>query len=270
MGIGLAVQGDGSTQTDPSDINGIIQSAAGQYGVDPAYLARVAQIESSNDPKATSKTGAKGLFQFTGGTSSQYGLRNPYDPAQSANAAARLTADNQASLTKALGRAPTSAELYLAHQQGAAGAAALLKNPGANAVDALAPVYGGSRTRAAQALTVNGGSPDMTAGAFAGKWAAKFAPQGNNAQPGNNAPVQPATPDANAPGAPLSLAQAAAAPTAAQSATKTAQSKFGVATGIGNKISSAFTTGISAAPLMQLSDTPASVSNLWPNQIPSV
>jgi hypothetical protein len=33
---------------------------------------------------------------------------------------------------------------------------------------------GGNRNRAAKALTVNGGTPDMSAGDFANKWASRF------------------------------------------------------------------------------------------------
>jgi Transglycosylase SLT domain len=252
MPIGFAVQG--VTQPDPSDIAGIIRDAANRYGVDPAYLAQVAAAESSNNPKAVSPTGAKGLFQFSNGTARQYGLRNPFDPAQNADAAARLTRDNQGKLTDSLGRAPSSSELYLAHQQGAAGASAILKNPNQNAVDALAPVYGGNRTKAAQAVSVNGGSPDVTAGDFANKWSAKFG------SPGANATAQAPPPDANASSSPLSLAAPAASDDSggkvATGLTGNSTAKnFGTAVGNGAKISSAFTTGISAPSLMPLSQT---------------
>jgi hypothetical protein len=250
--------GQGITQLDPEDPNTAIQSAANQYGVDPAYLARVAAIESSNNPNAVSSTGAKGLFQFTGGTAKAYGLTNPSDVSQSANAAARLTADNQAALTKALGRQPTSGELYLAHQQGATGAIALITHPNQSAVEALTPVYGGNTARATQALTVNGGTPDMTAGAFTNQWASKFSPQGNNA---------PTSTASAAPSAPLSLLPTTSTPASSptgssQGATNLAAKNFNLATGLGSKIGSAFTTGISAPSLIQLSDTPASVAGL--------
>lgn len=257
MPIGFAVQGD--TPTDPNDIASIISAAANRYGVDPAYMAQVAATESSNNPKAVSPTGAKGLFQFTRGTAQQYGLRNPFDPAQNADAAARLTQDNQTKLTTTLGRPPTNDELYLAHQQGAAGSGALLTNPNQNAVTALAPVYGGSTARATQAITANGGTPDMTAGAFANLWKTKFAAQGASASP----PTP--TPDANASYSPLSL-DAPAPPSAPDnSGGKVATGlggnsmakNYGTAVGDGAKINSAFTTGISAPSLMELSSSPA-------------
>ncbi len=84
----------------------------------------------------------------------------------------------------ALGRPATGAELYLAHQQGPQGAAALLHNPTANAVSVLTPLYG-SAAKAQAAITQNGGTPDMTAGQFANMWESKYnAPAGaSSAQP---------------------------------------------------------------------------------------
>lgn len=258
MPLSFAIQGVG--QPDPSDITDTINSAANKYGVSPAYLTQVAALESANNPKATSPTGAKGLFQFMDGTSQQYGLRNPYDPTQSADAAARLTSDNQSKLTSTLGRPPTTGELYLAHQQGAAGAGALLANPNQSAVAALAPVYGGSVARATKAITANGGSPDMTAGAFANKWTSNFDAQGDKSQSGSaspsadtNAQVPVTQPDKNAQDdAPAPAASGGA------SQTQTAKSKLNFAQNAGNAAYSAFTSPISAPSLMQLSSTPAS------------
>ncbi|WP_208442554.1 lytic transglycosylase, partial [Bartonella raoultii] len=66
-------------------------------------------------------------------TAKQYGLQDRFDPMQAADAMGRLTLDNRNHLSRALGREPTEAELYLAHQQGAGGATRLLRNPHANA-----------------------------------------------------------------------------------------------------------------------------------------
>jgi hypothetical protein len=70
-----------------------------------------------------------------------------------------LTADNKASLTSALGREPTDAELYLAHQQGAGGAIKLLQNPN------MTPAQLGL----GQAVAVNNGNPNAPAVAFTNK-----------------------------------------------------------------------------------------------------
>jgi len=133
------------------------------------YLKRLAEIESGMNPLAQNpKSSAKGLFQFIDSTAQQYGLKDPFDVNQSILAAQRLTNDNRAHLRKILGREPTDGELYLAHQQGASGAANLLSNP-----DALASQIVGN-----DAITLNNGSPEMTAGDFANQWVSKFDLQG--------------------------------------------------------------------------------------------
>jgi len=80
------------------------------------------------------------------------------------NAAIQLAQNNKAELTKALGRPPTDAELYLAHQQGAEGASGLLSNPNAPA----------SSIVGAKAVLSNGGNLNMTAGQFANLWLNKY------------------------------------------------------------------------------------------------
>lgn len=155
-----------------------IEQAAKAHGEDAATLARTAQLEAGGDPGAYNKSsGASGLFQFVGDTGRAYGLGDDartMPVAQQADAAARLQADNRASLTKALGRPPTGADLYLAHQQGAGGAAALLGNPDKNAVQALADNAGVPLDTAKKSITGNGGTLDMTAGQFATMWQKRF------------------------------------------------------------------------------------------------
>lgn len=136
--------------------------------VSPSYLTRLAQIESGGNPTAQNPDStAKGLFQFVNSTARQYGLKDPEDPQQATQAVTQLTQDNHDVLSKALGREPTDGELYLAHQQGATGALKLLSNPNAPAVDIVGQ----------KQVLNNGGSPDMTAGQFAGKWIDKFPQQ---------------------------------------------------------------------------------------------
>src|SRR5574343_219036 len=148
-----------------TDLTGGINAATAKYNLDPGFLPRLAQIESNGDVNAKNpRSSAAGPFQFITSTARQYGLSNPYDPAQAADAAARLALDNKAVLARALGRDPSPGELYLAHQQGAGGAAKLLANPDARAADIVGM----------KAVTLNGGSPNMTAGQFASKWVNKF------------------------------------------------------------------------------------------------
>jgi hypothetical protein len=161
--------------TLPPQIDSMVTSTAQQYGISPDSFRRLVFLESKGDPLAKSdKSSAAGLLQFTTDTARQFGLTNPYDPVASLDAGARLWTANKQYLSQALGRAPTDGELYLAHQQGAAGARALLANPEQKAVDALTTVYGGDKQRALTALTNNGGTASMTAGQFADKWTSKF------------------------------------------------------------------------------------------------
>ena len=122
----------------PADLSANIHKAAAVYSVPENDLTAMARIESGGRSNATSPTGAAGSFQFTGGTAADMGVANPRDNRQAALGAARLYVENRAELTDQLGRPPASSEIYLAHQQGADGAAALIKAPrDMLAVDAL-------------------------------------------------------------------------------------------------------------------------------------
>ncbi|WP_208541697.1 transglycosylase SLT domain-containing protein [Bartonella capreoli] len=139
------------------DVQSAILQAAQRYGLPESFLKRVAMIESGGDPNARNKnSSAGGLYQFLDSTARQYKLDNKFDPLQSIDAMARFTKDNIRYLQTALGRAPSEAELYLAHQQGPAGAARLIKNPDAPA----------SQLLSSQAIALNGGRPGATAGDF--------------------------------------------------------------------------------------------------------
>jgi hypothetical protein len=159
-----------------NDLASVIAAAAQRYGVNPTTLTGIGRIESGLNPNAQNpRSSAGGLFQFIDSTAGRYGLTNKFDPAMAADAAARLTRDNTASLAKVLGRDPTPGEIYLAHQQGAGGAAKLLSNPDAPAASIVGQ----------KAVSLNGGQPGETAGQFAGHWTQKL-----NAAIG--APVSPA------------------------------------------------------------------------------
>lgn len=180
------------------DLPSLFAQTEQQYGLPAGYLQRTAQIESSLNPAAKNpNSSAAGLFQFIDSTARQYGLADPFDPIAATDAAARLARDNAAHLSQALGRAPSAAELYLAHQQGAGGAASLLSNPGADA----------SGIVGSAAVGLNGGSAGMNAGDFAGQWLSKFggggaptaAPvMGNPISSGGPLPMTSAGPDMGA------------------------------------------------------------------------
>lgn len=159
------------------DAMGLMKPVAMKTGINPEYLYKTAHIETGGtfDPNAVNPlSGATGLMQFMPGTAKQYKLDDPTDPRAAINAAAQLAADNKKVLANKLGREPTDSELYLAHQQGAGGASALLTRPNDNAVDILTDVYDGDRQLAEKAVTQNGGNFDMTGAQFAARWTDKY------------------------------------------------------------------------------------------------
>lgn len=143
-----------------------LTNAGAQYGVSGSYLMRVHQIEDPHNSQTENGEHAAGPFQFVPSTAKQYGLSSAdrFDPQKSADAAARLAADNRVSLTSSLGRPPTDAELYLAHQQGAGGAAKLLSHPTVRAGDLVGDKY----------IRENGGDPNAPAVNFTSMWTNKF------------------------------------------------------------------------------------------------
>jgi hypothetical protein len=142
----------------------IFADAEDKYGLPRGYLKRTAEIESGLNAHAKNPySSAGGLFQFIDSTAEAYGV-DRYDPVSATEGAARLAADNAAYLRKVLGREPTAAELYLAHQQGMGGAAKLLTRPHQRAVDLVG----------ARQVKLNAGSDSMTGIEFASKWLNKF------------------------------------------------------------------------------------------------
>lgn len=161
-----------------SPVSPIYQAAAQKVGATDvggaSYLARTNQLESGGNPNAyNANSKAAGPFQFIPSTWKQYAEpgTSPYDPVASANAAAQLAADNKVALENKLGRPISNGELYLAHQQGAGGAAQLLSNPNAKASDIVGM----------NAVIQNGGNKNMSAGQFANMWISKYnQPGGGN------------------------------------------------------------------------------------------
>ena len=125
----------------------------------------MAIIESGGDPSAKNdNSSAGGLFQQIDSNAAAYGVADRFDPMQSTEGAVAFAQDNTVYLAGKLGREPTGGELYLAHQQGPAGAARLLSNPDTLAVDIVGE----------EAVKLNGGTADMTAQEFANIWINKY------------------------------------------------------------------------------------------------
>lgn len=110
-----------------------IEAEAKRVGIDPNLMRRIAQIESSGNPYAS--TGSyKGLFQLSNDEFARNGGGgNIFDPEQNTRAAANSLRARADLFKEKYGREPSATELYLAHQQGDAGLQAHLTNPNAPA-----------------------------------------------------------------------------------------------------------------------------------------
>lgn len=73
----------------------LIVAASIEHRVDPRLLWTVAWLESRFQPHVISSAGARGMMQFMPATARRYGLRDPFDPAQAVDAAARYLRDLQ-------------------------------------------------------------------------------------------------------------------------------------------------------------------------------
>lgn len=169
--------GAGNTAVEGSAGNDTLQDSIGaklginfadyeaKYGLPSGFLEKTAYIESRGNPKAKNpNSSAGGLFQQIDSNAKEWGVKDRFDPVQSTEGAAKFAASNAKYLRGILGREPTGGELYLAHQQGPGGAAKLLSNPNALAVDIVGE----------KAVKLNGGNVNMTAGEFANIWISKF------------------------------------------------------------------------------------------------
>lgn len=67
----------------------IIIQAANRNQVDPALVKAIIMAESSYNPRAISKKGAKGLMQLMPGTAKALGVENSFDPEHNINAGVR-------------------------------------------------------------------------------------------------------------------------------------------------------------------------------------
>ncbi|PWT72892.1 MAG: hypothetical protein C5B60_08910 [Chloroflexi bacterium] len=74
------------------NIPALLDSKADQYGVPRQLVRTVAQMESSFNPKADSGE-AQGLMQLSPPTAKRFGVTDPFDPTQSADAGVRLLAE---------------------------------------------------------------------------------------------------------------------------------------------------------------------------------
>ncbi len=64
----------------------LIESTGRQYGVHPALIRAIIQVESAFNPIAESPKGARGLMQLMPATARQYGIHNLFDPVENLRA----------------------------------------------------------------------------------------------------------------------------------------------------------------------------------------
>ncbi len=139
-----------------------IAGEAQRQGVDPGTALTIWSAEGGVTNPATKNpdSSATGIFQHTSGTWSDLGGtdQDRLDASRQVQLGVALARQNTAALAKDLHRQPQPWEVYLAHQQGMDGAKALLHaDPDANAAEVVGNL---------KAITLNGGTPDMSAGQF--------------------------------------------------------------------------------------------------------
>jgi soluble lytic murein transglycosylase-like protein len=71
----------------------LVATAARLHAVSPHLISAVITAESHGDPSAVSRAGAQGIMQLMPATSLQYGVVNPFDPAQSIEGGTRYLHD---------------------------------------------------------------------------------------------------------------------------------------------------------------------------------
>lgn len=158
-------------QVGARDVGRALRAASAATGVDFAYLAANASLESSLDPSARAKTSsAAGLFQFIESTwagmverhGAKIGLGKEaaalaggdlsgaerrrimnlrFDAGVAARMGAEFAAENAGHLRNGLGREPEDVDLYLAHFLGAGGAVKFLKGLDAAPAAAAASAF---------------------------------------------------------------------------------------------------------------------------------
>jgi hypothetical protein len=158
-------------------------------GMSPSGMARTFMVESGGKADAGAGSSHQGFIQASTDYWKNYGGGGSmFNPVDSAYALARSSAHDRQVLAQTLGRDPSDAELYLAHQQGPAGAKALFANPGLPAAQALT-LAGVSPAVAAASIRGNRGDPNAPASVFTTQWINRF-----NNTPGANPATSPSEP----------------------------------------------------------------------------
>ena len=78
-----------STTPKPEDHHALVEEIALKHGINPNWAKAIAKTESEFNPRAKSKAGAAGLFQLMPTTQKMFGVKDPYNPRESAEAGVR-------------------------------------------------------------------------------------------------------------------------------------------------------------------------------------
>jgi soluble lytic murein transglycosylase-like protein len=76
-------------RTDTSAYDALILAKAREHNVDFALIKAIVHVESSFNPYAISRSGARGLMQLMPETAKRHGIHDVYDPAQNIEAGIR-------------------------------------------------------------------------------------------------------------------------------------------------------------------------------------
>jgi hypothetical protein len=168
----------------------------------------------------------KGVFQLGDKEWEQMGGGDRNDRQLQIDHGLRLLAQRKTELAQSLGREPADWEVYLAHQQGVAGATALIQNPNMTAGQAVTQAGG-----APVNISGNGGDPNAPASAFTAHWQQTFERHASRATPAAPSVAGGAAPPP-ATGAPIAIGDSIAR----------GFQKFGGAGGTGKDLDAADTT----------------------------
>lgn len=160
----------------PVDVANEVQAEAIRQGV-PAQVALVtAKIESGGrDDLKNPESSAFGVFQHLDSTWQALGgtAADRKDRKRQIELGVKGLKQTTDELRKGLGREPQPWEIYLGHQQGVAGALALLRGGENSAFESIKGFYKNPET-ARKAIALNGGNAGTTANQFTSIWKNKF------------------------------------------------------------------------------------------------
>lgn len=124
----------GHTRSMPEEVENYIIESAARHGVDKELALRVARMESGGNTLAISQNGAIGIYQFTGETATEFGLKNRFDYRENIDAGMRLLRARSLSIPAGRVSILTS---YLTLQLGSKGAGELLSVPESTLISSL-------------------------------------------------------------------------------------------------------------------------------------